>query len=361
MPNPIPTREPEAGRAYRMLAVGMSLILHGTALAYFYWFRDLTPPEPVKVIAVELVRAADIAGSWGTPATDRSLSSRALERTISEFAPAAADPHQPVPGGNEDKTSATAKARSEATATGIDAAGIERPPELESAATPPRWNEPNLRQPNLPRTAHRSLIAERSVGPSSLTPEADLPPPIPRATPARPNRPNASVLTEIASQDEPERLKDVSHKPVVRWAPRDRVEPDASRVAEQLRQRAKPEPRADHAPAVVAAVGRGRVDAGTGGGPAALPRFGGAELSNPPPRYPYLARRRGQEGRVLLRVRVSSAGDAAAVSIRRSSGYRLLDDAAVEAVREWRFVPASRGESPVAGTVDVPITFKLTD
>lgn len=339
-----------------MLAVGMSLLLHGAALACFYWFRDVTPPEPIKVIAVELVQAADIPGSLGRPATDQSLSSRALERTISEFAPAAADQRQPVPRGSEDKTPTTAKARSEATAT-----EIERAPELESAATSPLWNEPNLREPILPQIGHRSLVAERSVGPLSLTSEAALPPPIPRGKPARPVRPIASVLTEIASQAELKRLKDVSHKPGVQWAPRDRVDTDAGRVAEQTRQRAKPDTRADNASAVVAAVGRSRIDAGTGDSPAAAPRFGGAGLSNPPPRYPYLARRRGQEGRVLLRVRVSSAGNAAAVSIRRSSGYRLLDDAAVEAVREWRFVPASRGGSPVAGAVDVPVSFKLTD
>ena len=90
------------------------------------------------------------------------------------------------------------------------------------------------------------------------------------------------------------------------------------------------------------------------------PRFAGAGLANPAPRYPYLARRRGQEGRVILRVLVSALGDAKAVSIRRSSGYRLLDEAALTAVSAWRFVPASDAERPVAGALDVPIWFRLT-
>lgn len=90
------------------------------------------------------------------------------------------------------------------------------------------------------------------------------------------------------------------------------------------------------------------------------PRYGGADLANPAPRYPYLARRRGQEGRVILRVLVGAAGDAKAVSIRRSSGYRLLDEAALKAVGAWRFVPARVAERPVAGAVDVPVSFRLT-
>ena len=107
---------------------------------------------------------------------------------------------------------------------------------------------------------------------------------------------------------------------------------------------------------------------GTGTGQAAVtaltdkaPRFEGAGLANPLPRYPYLARRHGQEGRVVLRVLVTAAGDAKAVFIRRSSGYRLLDEAALKAVGTWRFVPARKADMPVVGAVDVPVSFRLTE
>lgn len=356
MSNAIPSREPEAGRAALMRAAGISLLLHGAALACFYWFGDVTPPEPVKVIAVEFVHAADIAGSLGRPATDQSSSSRALERTKSDVVPAATGQHQPVLRRREDETPTMAKARSDATAT-----EMERATELELGAAPRLGHEPSLREPILPEAADRPLVAERSVGPLSLTSEAALPPPIPRAKPARPDRPIASIRTEIALRDEPERLKDVTHKPVEQWAPRNRVDNDAGRVADQTRQPAKPDARADQALAVVPAAGRSRMHEGTGNGLAAPPRFGGARLSNPPPRYPYLARRRGQEGRVILRVRVSAAGHAEAVLIRQSSGYRILDKAAVKAVRKWRFAPALKGGGSVAGSVDVPVSFKLTD
>lgn len=89
------------------------------------------------------------------------------------------------------------------------------------------------------------------------------------------------------------------------------------------------------------------------------PRFDVAYLHNPKPPYPLLARRRGDEGRVVLRVQVSAAGLAEQVQLHRSSGNDSLDEAALNTVQNWRFVPAQRGDTPVAASVLVPITFKL--
>lgn len=82
-------------------------------------------------------------------------------------------------------------------------------------------------------------------------------------------------------------------------------------------------------------------------------------LSNPSPIYPESALDRGLEGTVLLRVRVLAGGEAEAVEVQTSSGYRILDDAAIRTVRKWKFVPATRGGSPVDGWANVPIVFKL--
>jgi protein TonB len=83
--------------------------------------------------------------------------------------------------------------------------------------------------------------------------------------------------------------------------------------------------------------------------------------SNPKPEYPRLAKSRGWQGKVLLRVEVSADGRSLAVAVQQSSGHKQLDDAAVEAVRRWTFIPAKRGTTPVASTVTVPIQFKLND
>jgi protein TonB len=89
------------------------------------------------------------------------------------------------------------------------------------------------------------------------------------------------------------------------------------------------------------------------------PSYGAAYLRNPPPRYPVEARRGGVEGTVTLRVWVAADGAATRVEVDRSSGHRALDDAAVGAVKNWRFVPARRGDEAVEGLVTVPLVFRL--
>ncbi|PPD02690.1 MAG: energy transducer TonB [Methylobacter sp.] len=80
---------------------------------------------------------------------------------------------------------------------------------------------------------------------------------------------------------------------------------------------------------------------------------------NPDPKYPQIAKSRGWEGRVLLRVHVSAEGHSTGIEIQQSSGHDILDESAVEAVNKWKFIPAKRGETPVASTVVVPINFTL--
>lgn len=93
--------------------------------------------------------------------------------------------------------------------------------------------------------------------------------------------------------------------------------------------------------------------------PLVAARFDADYLHNPKPVYPALARRQGEEGKVLLKVRVSAQGAALDVAISKSSGYGRLDNAALEAVAQWRFVPAKRGDETVDSSVIVPITFAL--
>jgi protein TonB len=89
------------------------------------------------------------------------------------------------------------------------------------------------------------------------------------------------------------------------------------------------------------------------------PRYNAAYLSNPPPAYPLAARRRGIEGTVLVRAEVSAAGECLRTELRKGSGHDMLDQAALEAVRKWRFAPARRGSQAVVAWVEIPISFKL--
>lgn len=82
-------------------------------------------------------------------------------------------------------------------------------------------------------------------------------------------------------------------------------------------------------------------------------------LHNPRPVYPSLARYRHWEGLVLLRAHVLADGHCDEVNVQRSSGHEVLDEAALEAVRQWSFVPSRHGSVAVASWVTVPIEFQL--
>ena len=82
---------------------------------------------------------------------------------------------------------------------------------------------------------------------------------------------------------------------------------------------------------------------------------------NRPPIYPRVARERGWEGRVVLGVAVDPTGAIAGVEITETSGYRVLDQAALSAVRHWRFADGDDSVPSRDTVVRVPITFKLRD
>jgi protein TonB len=79
------------------------------------------------------------------------------------------------------------------------------------------------------------------------------------------------------------------------------------------------------------------------------------------PRYPTVARKAGWEGLVVARVLVDTQGCAAAVSIRKSSGYPLLDQAVTKAVKKWIFTPATQAGKPIVSFHDVKVRFRLAD
>jgi len=97
------------------------------------------------------------------------------------------------------------------------------------------------------------------------------------------------------------------------------------------------------------------------GGGFIAPRFQLGSIRNPIPRYPRRARQQGIEGRVVLRVRVDAAGRPSVISVLKSSGHAILDNAAAETFRDWRFKPALKSGIAVAAAIDIPISFRLRD
>ncbi len=78
-----------------------------------------------------------------------------------------------------------------------------------------------------------------------------------------------------------------------------------------------------------------------------------------PPVYPRIARESGWEGTVLIRVAVQPDGRPDSIKVRKSSGHPVLDHAAIDAIKKWRFLPAKDGNIPIRSIVEIPINFDL--
>jgi protein TonB len=90
-----------------------------------------------------------------------------------------------------------------------------------------------------------------------------------------------------------------------------------------------------------------------------LPSTDADYLNNPPPPYPRISRRMGEQGTVVIRVFINTEGRAEKAEIRTSSGYTRLDDVALDTVKRWRFVPGKRAGVPEAMWFNVPVRFVL--
>ena len=88
--------------------------------------------------------------------------------------------------------------------------------------------------------------------------------------------------------------------------------------------------------------------------------FGKAgKYQNQPPQYPLLAERNGWEGTVILKAFVDKEGLASQVLVDRSSGYKILDQAALKAVKKWHFEPSRMGPANIASWIKIPVHFRI--
>jgi TonB family protein len=99
----------------------------------------------------------------------------------------------------------------------------------------------------------------------------------------------------------------------------------------------------------------GKMFSSRGRGNGAWPRY----TENPKPAYPEEAREKGHQGEVVLRVEVLINGQVGQIEIKKSSGYELLDQSALATVKQWRFIPAKKGEASIPLWVNIPIKFQL--
>ena len=285
------------------LTAVISLLAHAAALAAAYALIEWQPAPASVVIAVELVAGASDVGEPDSPP----------------------DPAPDQPSSHRQIISAPSPA-----------------PAVAPAGTPERAPEPVHEEARpLPNPEPQTQIARTENAPA--TPLAHPLPPLPLAKPL--HIPDAAVKIEIGAasvDDEPSSPKTPLTASV------------APETAPKGDEETSPLERAKRT------GGEEQVRPATTGG-----RIGQSTLTpmpgNPRPRYPLIARKRGYQGRVLLTVQIAGSGQVADITIAKSSGYALLDDAAMDAVRRWRFRSASGSDGPVDTIVEVPVTFKLED
>lgn len=131
-------------------------------------------------------------------------------------------------------------------------------------------------------------------------------------------------------------------------------------VAEPAPTVATASPRADSLPGAESPpVLASQVPVAAVGPRATPPVFNATYLYNPPPRYPAVARRNGDQGTVMLKVLLNTEGAPVRVEVDQSSGSSPLDSAALDAVKTWRFAPMRRGAQNIEAWVRVPVVFRL--
>ncbi|MDP1749228.1 MAG: TonB family protein [Reyranella sp.] len=194
--------------------------------------------------------------------------------------------------------------------------------------------------------------------PTPVEMAAQPPEPQPPAETAPPETaPEPEVVTEIAVDlpppEEPPPLNMADLKPAEPPKPKPAPKPAAPRPA------AKP---ALAQAATAPDTGNAAATQQATAAPAETIVFEGRPRYRVPPKpavYPARAIEFGQQGEVLIRVRLDLDGSAAEIKLWRSSGFEVLDRSALAAARGWHFHPAMRGGHPVAAWVEIPVRFHL--
>ena len=189
-----------------------------------------------------------------------------------------------------------------------------------------------------------SMIAISAPKPVQAPPKPTPPPPKPKPKPAPPKK---TKPKPVVKKPKPVVQKAPDFAPLEPFKPFEPLEPQPQQTTSSTNANAS------------SASSASKVSPATSTQTFTEANFRANYAHNPKPHYPTIAKSRGWQGKVLLRVNVSAKGLSDAVAVERSSGHEILDESAIEAVKKWRFIPAKRGDTPVASSVIVPIVFTL--
>jgi TonB family protein len=93
--------------------------------------------------------------------------------------------------------------------------------------------------------------------------------------------------------------------------------------------------------------------------PVSMPNSEASELNNPKPPYPAISKKLREQGLVLLKACISANGAIDSLDLKQGSGYPRLDQVAIQTVKQWKFIPAKKGSTPIPMCYELPVKFIL--
>ena len=171
--------------------------------------------------------------------------------------------------------------------------------------------------------------------------------PMPPAPPVRPVTPAPTVQKKTVP------------KPVIRPQAQPLAIADPTPSPNAPAGSLNPAPEVTPAPVAEAPSGPAAPSAPTAAPSLQLPSSNADYLQNPKPAYPALSKRLGEQGKVVVRVLIGADGTPQKAELRQSSGFERLDQAALNTVLKWRYVPGKRGGVAEDMWFNVPINFVL--
>jgi periplasmic protein TonB len=343
------------------------------------WLRSQRAASLLRLVVVVAVHGAVIAAllSWSWPPAPIEVSILSLEDLGGEVSSSEEVPAQKLPAQEHAASDAQAATSPEILPAAVaPALELAQPQQIDIALSqlvppaPESQVAPELAPEQLPE-AQVQPAQTSDTAPTALTAPITPPVAIAPTTSPRPTSSTSSTSSTTPTSSASSTSSASASTPVPSKAPAaETVRPtpdlDASARPRSVAKVMAPNGGATATPNS-ASIGNtgltgnasGSAQPGTGTEPAlTAARFDADYLHNPAPAYPAQSRRLKEEGTVLLLVRVSVEGTPLSVEIRNSSGFERLDEAGLQAVRQWRFVPAKRGSENVAASVLVPIQFR---
>jgi len=338
---------PASRRRVRWYWIAISLAIHGAVVLFVLagaargGHTELAGTLEVTLVGPPI--AGDPAGKSNETAEAKPEPSEPAARPDEKPAPAKPEP-LPRPASAQPAEAAPPMPPREAA---VPPPPVVQPPAPKTDALPPPPTPAAL--PTQPQPPAPPPSPDGMARPVPPTAPADSRPSKVETAPARPNVPDAA-----ASVIPPARPKSA---PAATATPAAKATEKAAAPKQGIEKAVEGQTASLGSPTGSDRLGRSENDDASGVLNVNVnPRF---RQPPAPPHYPRGSVERDEEGVVLVRAFVDPAGTTQRVVVFRSSGFPLLDEAALKAVRGWRFEPMVRDGRATAAWVQVPVRFRL--